>query len=140
MTARTTTPYNPRILIIEDEPVVAFCLEELLIEAGFEIACVAGRLDAALSVIASGACDAAIVDANLAGVSAGPAAVALAARGLPFLVLSGYLPEQQKSAFSGALCLQKPCRPDLLIQTLRRILRPDPDGSRMHHHTPGPNT
>lgn len=111
-----------RILIVEDEPMLAFALEDFLIEASFEIAGVAGRLETALAIIEGGNCDAAIVDANLAGVSAGPAASALKARGLPFIVFSGYLPEQQKEAFSGALFVQKPCQPDQLIQTLRSIL------------------
>jgi DNA-binding NtrC family response regulator len=111
-----------RVLIVEDEPVLAFALEELLIEDGFEIAGVATRLEKALAIIESGICDAAILDANLAGVSAGPAALALAARGVPFIVLSGYSPDQQQSVFSGALRLQKPCRPDRIIQVLRSIL------------------
>ena len=111
-----------RILIVEDEPVLAFTLEEFLIESGFEIAGVAGRLESALAIIEAGHCDAAIVDANLAGVSAGPAASALKARGVPFIVFSGYLPEQQKEAFSGALFIQKPCQPDRLIQSLQSIL------------------
>ncbi|MDR3516890.1 MAG: PAS domain S-box protein [Azospirillaceae bacterium] len=119
---RLDGPHRARILIVEDEPMLAFTLEELLIEAGFEIAGVAGRLETALALIESGVCDAAIIDANLAGVSASPAATALTARGLPFLVLSGYLPSQQHSAFSAALCLQKPCRPDDLIRSLRSIL------------------
>jgi DNA-binding response OmpR family regulator len=111
-----------RILVLEDEPVLAFTVEDLLIEAGFEIAGVVGRLAAGLAVIEGGACDAAIVDANLAGVSASPAASALAARGLPFIVLSGYLPEQQQGDFSGAIFIQKPCRADQLIRVLRSIL------------------
>jgi CheY-like chemotaxis protein len=73
-------------------------------------------------MIESGAFDAAILDANLAGVSAGPAALALKAGGLPFIVVSGYLANQQESAFKGALCLQKPCPPDRLIQALRSVL------------------
>jgi DNA-binding response OmpR family regulator len=114
--------YKASILIIEDEPMLAFALEEFLADAGFEIAGVAGRLGTALAIIESGVFDAAILDANLAGVSAGPAASALTARGLPFIVLSGYLPEQQKSVFSGSLRLQKPCRPEHLIQALHSIL------------------
>jgi DNA-binding NtrC family response regulator len=101
---------------------LAFALEDSLVEAGFEIAGVAGELGAALAIIESGACDAAILDVNLAGVSAGPAASALTVRGLPFVILSGYSPDQQPNAFSGALRLQKPCRTDRLIQTLRGIL------------------
>jgi len=120
-----TAPPNdrpPRILIVEDEPMLAFVLEEVLIDAGFEVAGVATKLAAALAVIESGGCDAAILDANLGGVSAGPAASALAARGLPCLIVSGYSPDQLPGAFSGVLCLQKPCQPDRLIQALRSIL------------------
>lgn len=114
--------HKASILIVEDEPMLAFVLEETLIDAGFNVVGVAGRLEAALLLIESSDFDAAIVDANLAGVSAGPAASALTARGLPFIVVSGYLPEQQAGAFSGALRLQKPCRPDHLVLALRGIL------------------
>jgi DNA-binding response OmpR family regulator len=121
-TSMVDKPQKARILIVEDEPTLAYALEEFLIASGFEIAGVAGRLETALAVIASGGCDAAILDTNLAGVSASPVASALAARGLPFVVVSGYLPEQQPTAFSAALRLQKPCRPDMLISALRGIL------------------
>jgi DNA-binding response OmpR family regulator len=120
----TATPDNQhrRVLIVEDEPMLAFALEELLIEAGFAIAGVAARLEKALAIIESGVCDGAILDANLAGVSAGPAGVALTARGLPFIVLSGYSPEQLRSVFPGTLCLQKPCQQERVLQALRDIL------------------
>lgn len=101
---------------------LAFMLEELLTDAGFEIAGVAMKLEAALAIVARGVCDAALLDANLAGVSSAPAAAALTALGVPFVVLSGYSPEQQKGAFSGALCLQKPCKPERIIQALRGVL------------------
>ena len=110
------------ILIVEDEPMLAYAIEELVTEAGFRIAGVAGRLETALAIIEEGVCDAAILDANLKGVSASPAASALAARGIPFIILSGYSREQQQGAFDGALHLQKPCRPEHLIQALRTIL------------------
>ena len=111
-----------RVLIVEDEPLIALGLEDVLIDAGFEIAGVAGKLDKALELIESGACDVAIVDANLAGVSASPAAVALAARGLPFIVMSGYSREQLQDVFPGAHFIQKPCRPEALIETLNTLL------------------
>ena len=113
-----------RVLIVEDEPVLAFALEETLVEAGFAIAGPASRLDKALAIIESGVCDAAILDTNLAGVNVGPVAAALAARGLPFIILSGYSPDQQNSAFAGALHLQKPCRSERIIQALHDILPP----------------
>jgi len=124
MSADTITVDNPhqRILIVEDEPMLAFALEDTLIDAGFAIAGVAGDLETALAIIESGACDAAILDVNLSGISAGPAATALTARGLPFLTLSGYSPDQQPGPFSAATRLQKPCRPDRLIQALHDML------------------
>ncbi len=111
-----------RVLIVEDEPLIALGLEDVLIDAGFQIAGVAGKLDKALTLIETGACDVAIVDANLAGVSASPVAIALAARDLPFIVISGYSSEQMQGVFPDALFIQKPCRPELLIETLNTLL------------------
>jgi DNA-binding response OmpR family regulator len=111
-----------RVLIIEDEPMIALDFEDVLIDAGFQIAGVVGKLEKAMALIESGVCDAAIVDANLAGVSASPAAIALAARGLPYIVTSGYSPEQMQGDFPGALYVQKPCRPGMLLQTLNHLL------------------
>lgn len=110
-----------RILIVEDEPMLAFVLEELLLSAGYVVIGVANRLEAALTIIAGGTCDAAILDMNLAGVSAAPAASALVSRGIPFLVLSGYSIDQQDKAFPGAVYLQKPCRPENLLKALGSI-------------------
>ena len=115
-------PRKARILIVEDEAILAFTMEESLIDAGFEIAGVAGRIESALSMIETRAFDAAILDTNLAGVSAGPAAMALRASGRPFVVASGYLPSQQQEAFVGAPCIQKPYPPEMLIQALWDVL------------------
>jgi DNA-binding response OmpR family regulator len=111
-----------RILIVEDEPMIALTLQDLLDEAGFKVACVAAKLGKALALIESAGCDAAIVDANLDGVSASPVALALAARGLPFIVLSGYSPEQLRGVFPATVFMKKPCRPDKIIQALESIV------------------
>ena len=112
----------PRILIIDDEPMIAFDVQDLIIEAGFASAGVAGRLDEALALIESGVCDAAILDANLAGVNSSSAAAAMVARGLPFIVLSGYSARQLESTYPNAIFIQKPFRPAHLIRVLREIL------------------
>jgi CheY-like chemotaxis protein len=118
----TSDSRGQRVLIVEDEPMLAYALEELVAEAGFLIAGVVGSLRAALAIIESEIFDVAILDANLKGVSAGPAATALTARRIPFVVLSGYSRDQQPAAFNGALHLQKPCRSEHLIQALRGLL------------------
>jgi DNA-binding response OmpR family regulator len=111
------------ILIVEDDPMLAFVTEQMLLESGFRIAGMASNLETAMAMIERDVCDAAILDANLAGSSAAPAAAALTARGVPFLVLSGYSKQQLNGDFLGAPVLQKPCRPELIIQTLRGLVR-----------------
>jgi DNA-binding response OmpR family regulator len=111
-----------RILIVEDEPIIALTLQDLLVEAGFEVVCVTGKLQRALAVIEGAGCDAAIVDANLGGVSTSSAALALATRRVPFIVLSGNSSEQLQGDFPAALFMRKPCRPDKLIHALKTMV------------------
>lgn len=113
-----------RILILDDEPIIALDIESILLDAGYEIANVTGRIATALAVIESGACDAAVLDANLSGESAAPVAAALLARGLPFIVLSGYAKEQLPEIMRAAPCLEKPTNATLLVDRLRSIVDP----------------
>jgi DNA-binding response OmpR family regulator len=112
-----------RVLIVEDDPLIAENLRTALADAGFEIAGIATRVRTALNLIENVGCDAAIVDANVAGVSAAPADAALYARGLPFVVISGYTREQLQGEFSAGLFIQKPYRLSELIDGLSAILQ-----------------
>ena len=79
-----------RILIVEDEFIVASSLEMLLQTAGARIVGLAPCVDEALSVIESGVTiDIATVDMNLRGESAAPIADALAVRTVPFVFMTG---------------------------------------------------
>jgi DNA-binding response OmpR family regulator len=113
---------RPRILIVDDEPMIAIDLESVLLDEGFEIAGIAGNLEKALSIVESGVFDVAIIDANLNGVSAAPIAVAMAARGLPFLVLSGYALEQLATALRAGGYLQKPANPAQIVKVLNQMV------------------
>lgn len=112
----------PRVLIVEDEPMIIFMLEDILAEAGFEIAAVATALAPALALIEPGGFDAAVLDANLAGVSSVPAALALTARAIPFLVVTGYSAAQQDAAYAGGVHVSKPFRPEILVKSLWNLL------------------
>lgn len=112
----------PSILIIEDEAMIIFMLEDLLAESGFVIAGAVTTLDAALSLIENCGCDAAILDVNLAGECSTPAALALTARGIPFLAVSGYAESQLPAAYSAGVYVSKPFKPETLIEALRSIL------------------
>lgn len=121
-------PEEPaRVIIVEDEPLVAENLRDDLVEAGFDVVGVAPRVESALKLIEGTGFDVAIIDANLAGTSAAPAAAALSARGLPFMVLSGYAREQLQREFSEAVYIQKPYRVRKLIDALNSLLHKQRD-------------
>ena len=107
-----------RILVIEEELLIAQGIVEVLIDAGFEFIDVAGTIELALGLIENGVFSAASLDANLAGVSAIPIAAALEARGVPYVVLSAVSFAQQPLGLRHTPFLRKPCRPAALIGAL----------------------
>lgn len=80
-----------RILVVEDEYMLADELESELEEAGAIVIGPAGTLEGALALINSGdRIDGAILDVNLRGEMAFAAADALMQRGIPFVFTTGY--------------------------------------------------
>ncbi|NML05334.1 response regulator [Sphingomonas sp. G-3-2-10] len=79
-----------RILIVEDEPLIAMMLEDFLEMLDRELAGSADTVAAALDLIAAGGIDAAILDVNLrAGEQSWPIADKLAELGIPFVLATG---------------------------------------------------
>ena len=79
-----------RILLVEDEPLIAMMLEDFLDLLGKTLAGTADAVAPALALVEAGGIDAAILDVNLrGGEQSWPVADALAARGIPFLFATG---------------------------------------------------
>jgi len=78
-----------RVLIVEDAVLLALELETGLSEAGAQVVGPAYELEEAMNLLSS-PIDAAVLDANLNGLSVIPVAEALAARGVPFVFATGY--------------------------------------------------
>ena len=79
-----------RILVVEDEPLIAMMLEDFLDVLGREVAGIADNVASALDLIAQGGCDAAILDVNLrGGEQSWPIADKLAEAGIPFVIATG---------------------------------------------------
>jgi DNA-binding response OmpR family regulator len=112
---------NLRILIVDDEPLIAMDIASVVEKAGCEVVGMAGTVRRALGLIDRGACDVAVLDANLNGESAEPIAAALRQRGAPFLVISGYAGRQLSGAFVGAPFMVKPYSPERLVELLCRL-------------------
>ncbi|MBC9030907.1 response regulator [Sphingomonas sp. JC676] len=110
-----------RVLVVEDEPVVAMCLEDILDALGCVPVGPAGRLSEGLALAENEALDAAILDINLAGERSTPIAEALRARGVPFAFASGYgaTPE---GFTGGAPLIEKPYGERDIATVLRTLL------------------
>ena len=111
-----------RILVVEDEALLAFDLAIQLGSAGFEVVGPAASVAKALALIHRGGCDAAVLDIHLGIETSEPVASELVARGTPFVTVSAHLHQQQPAIFSGAMALSKPIRITTLLAELRRCL------------------
>ena len=99
-----------RILVVEDETLVAMLLEDMLGDLGCEVTAVASRITQAVEIARDPAqvIDVAILDVNVAGEAITPVAEALAARSTPFVFATGYGESGVPEAFRGRPVLQKP--------------------------------
>jgi CheY-like chemotaxis protein len=111
-----------RILVVEDEMLVAMNIEDMLLDLGHEMAALASRLDAGLALAREGAFDAAMLDVNLAGERSFPIADVLAERGVPYLFATGYGLRGIEEAYRGAFVLQKPFRASDLGAALEALV------------------
>jgi CheY-like chemotaxis protein len=99
-----------RVLIVEDEMLVAMNIEDMLLDLGHEVAGLASRLTPALALAAEAEIDAAVLDVNLAGEQSFPVADLLDKRGIPFLFATGYGLGGIEERYRGRTVLQKPFR------------------------------
>jgi PAS domain S-box-containing protein len=114
-----------RVLIVEDEPLLSMDMEASLTEAGCDVRGPAGTFGKARELIASTECDAALLDANLAGDSVEELAAALTQRNIPFAFVTGYAREALPQGFREAIVLGKPFSKDQLRSVVRALLYRD---------------
>ncbi|MER2534970.1 MAG: response regulator [Rhizobiaceae bacterium] len=115
-----------RILVIEDEFLIALDMEQLCSDNGAATVAIVSRM---VSPQDLPDCDVAILDLKLSGVSTVPLAQHLRQRGVPFVLVSGYQDRDEISRqFPGAPVLPKPYMPeDLLSAVASLAARPGSD-------------
>ena len=111
-----------RLLIVEDALLLTLELESGLQEAGAQIIGSAADLDEAMRMVDL-PIDAAVLDANLNGVSVLPVAEALAARGVPFVFATGYGDSKMAPQGFGAPIIRKPYDVTQVAAALAEITR-----------------
>ena len=110
-----------RLLLVEDEPMIAFALEDMVMELGFEVVGTAYRLPEALELAGQEQFDAAVLDVNLNEQQSFPVADLLASRGIPFLFATGYA-EGGVGWCGEARVIAKPYSRDQLARALAALL------------------
>jgi DNA-binding response OmpR family regulator len=118
MSARET----PRILIVEDDPLIGFDLAVELEAHGFAIVGVAPTVAKALSLFRQHGCDVAVLDVNLGRETSAEIATTLAAARVPFVAVTGYSVDQCPPEFARVPLLSKPFQTALLVAELQRQL------------------
>ena len=113
---------SKRVLVVEDEAMIAMEIAAILSDAGFTVVGPAASVAQALALIERTGCEAAVLDINLGNETAEPIARVLSASATPFVTTSGYSREQQPAAFRNAPLISKPVRSELLIAEIRKCL------------------
>jgi DNA-binding response OmpR family regulator len=119
MSVATDPDRAARVLVVEDEMLVAMALEDQLGDAGCKVVGPAFSLDDAMRLAASEPLDGAVLDINLAGEKVYPVADLLAARNVPFVYVTGFGQAGMREADQGRPMLQKP----YLFASLEAIVR-----------------
>lgn len=112
-------PNAAKLLIVEDEFLIAMDLEQTLKNNGYLQVEMSGDFKEAIERSNNENWDAVILDANLNGTSSEPIAHALRSKKTPFIVVTGYDSEKLPSILREAPSLQKPIRDDLLLTWLQ---------------------
>lgn len=115
-----------RILIVEDEFLLAMDLEYLLTGMGHKVVEVASRVAEGMEFARRAEIDFAILDVNVAGIQSFPIADILRQRGIPFVFATGYGSAGLVDGYQKEPTLQKPYQPqqlERLITATNRIIR-----------------
>lgn len=109
-----------RVLVVEDQFLVAIQLEDDLKAAGFSVVGPFTDLESATQASRQEEFDVAVLDANLNGTMSFPLADELTARKIPFVLLTGYGAASLPERFRGGRRLTKPCDVAALLAEIRR--------------------
>ena len=110
-----------RVLIVEDEPIVAMVAEDILQELGAEVVGPAAHLEDALKLALAEEVHFALLDVNLNGRMSLPVAERLRARSVPYVFATGYGEAGANGFMLDAPVVQKPYTQEDIEEAVRRV-------------------
>jgi CheY-like chemotaxis protein len=112
-----------RILLVEDEALVALAMQETLNDLGYQVVGPFARNSDAMEIIGREHIDGAVLDLNVGGEPVYPVADALADRHVPYLLVTGYGTESIDDRYRSAPTLQKPVESQSLANLLKVMFK-----------------
>jgi DNA-binding response OmpR family regulator len=112
----------PRILVVDDEPLISMLVEGWLAELGCDVVGPARSVEEGLDLADDGQLDGAILDVNLAGENSYSVANALQEKGVPFAFATGDGGLDADSGFDDPILLAKPFNFDGVKAVLDQLL------------------
>jgi CheY-like chemotaxis protein len=113
---------NKRILVVEDEFILASDLAGFLESRGAEVVGPAPSVKTALALVERNHLDAAVLDVNLGKERVYPVADALTARGVPIVFATGYDELLMQRDYIAVPRCQKPIDKKVLVEALVRAM------------------
>ena len=111
-----------RVLVVEDDALIAMLIEEVLTERGATVDGPVGDAAQALRAAGESACDLALLDVQLGRGSSVEVARRLCGRGVPVVFVTGYGRRGLPEAFADAPVLGKPFRDEELVRLVEQVL------------------
>lgn len=112
-----------RVLVVEDEALVALDIAGQLTAANFSVVGPAVSVAGALKLITGTGCDVALLDINLGRETSERVALELRERKIPFAVLTGYGAKDRPACFDGAPIVSKPAQAADIVGAVLKCLR-----------------
>jgi CheY-like chemotaxis protein len=118
-----------RILVVEDELLIALALEDILLSLDCEVVGPLGNVEEALDIVRSETFDGALLDVNVRGQLVYPVAEALMARNVPVIFCSGYSDTAIMPArFRDLPQVAKPYDDRVLLRAMETVFHAAPAG------------
>lgn len=123
MTASSSSLHDRRILVVEDDYLIAQDTTELLLETGAKVLGPVPSVDAALRLVeAESRIDCVVLDVNLRDETSWPLVDVLLARGVSVLLATGYSVDAIPQAYAHLPCCEKPVSSEDLTRAIVRLL------------------
>ena len=127
----SAAPERPKILVVEDEFIIALDLSETVKDLGYDLDGPYPDKERAFIAIESELPDCAILDVFTDDGEVYPLADALTEAGVPIIFHSGHVsPSEVRQRYPQAWACAKPCSPDKLIDVLQEAV----EHARAHGH------